>query len=199
MRTKILGLLAVALLAGPLVANADMTYTDTRTITHDVLGQRTVDLSITTDGTWGELSSDNIVGWSITVSGLQPASASGSTPFYNNVGLFATHFDLSFDFSGAGLFLLSDYTSAFYCLGGSARESYCYQKPGEEAAVNWPEDAGSAQSRSGQLTIARSCHATLPETSCVSGEDGTVPEPGTLALAAVALLGMVGMRRRRSS
>src|ERR1039458_3312582 len=123
MKSKILGFLAVVLLAGPMAASANIIYT-----VDQLIGAGSVVGTIETNGTLGTINAADILDWTFTLTSPSltygsPAvisSASGGSINDASMGnLSATASDIVWNYAGAGpaylLFWGSDFQH-YYCL-----------------------------------------------------------------------------------
>ena len=150
----------------------------------DNFGTATLSGTITTDGTTGAVGNGNIVDWSIllddgSVQFSMTKSPLNSELFSGNGVLQATATELAFDHSVNQIFLIRDFPiQNFWCLEGPANG--CFGNP-----------STSNISVGGRFNQ----HVNTGRTGLhVYGT--TVPEPGTLALVAMALAGVGAARKK---
>jgi len=199
----------LTLAGGPATAT---TYVGVRGV-----GAAQAQLSITTDGTLGVLTAENITDWTIFVSDADHTRQMQKDKFLSlpvaieGTGLTATATDLLFDFDSAGFVNFTQKSGVFfgfplnparYCLQGLARE----QAEGD-CAFDPFDNEGSERIR---VAIAfpneftanfRSGHAGVEVlASVVADPMAGVPEPASWSLM---ILGFAGagatLRRRRSA
>ena len=78
-------------------------------------------------------------------------------------------------------------TYSKYWLVGAFNTAFGDSDPGN-GALDYVKFAG---------IVGKTCTGTVAGGSCNPGNTGSVPEPGSLALAGLGLLGVIGLRRRR--
>lgn len=176
-------------------ANA-ATFVGSRTV-----GAGTADLSITTDGTVGTLSTANVLDWTITVTDsfgsftlFGPLSGGNSNLLLVGPGLSATATDLLYDFGSTGLALFQSPSNGsggpFYCVQSS---SNCFDSGG----FGGPAEALSSIACCAPGDLER---MALRGNVVLASVRNAVPEPGTWAMM-IAGFGLVGgaMRRRKAN
>ena len=172
-----LTLLATAASAGPI------TYTGNRTV-----GNVTVNISITTDGTIGALANVNYLDFTIVLtSGLNSQTLNPSNSFNKNsdFALTATATNLSFDFGAPVILLLQNRSnSAAYSIQGNA-VSFDFSGPAE-GVIFFGNNPNQRRAGSGILVIA-----TAPTTSAA-------PEPASIGLTLLGLSSVFLLRKRRT-
>ena len=172
-----LTLLATAASAGPI------TYTGNRTV-----GNVTVNLSFTTDGTIGALAQANYLDFTIVLtSGLNSATLkpSNTTSRDNSFALTATANTLSFNFSAAvSLLIQNSSTNTFYSIQGN-QNTFDFGGPAEGVG-SFGNNPNQRLAGSGILVIA-----TAPTTSAA-------PEPASIGLTLLGLSSVFVLRKRRT-
>ena len=165
------------------------TYIATRTV-----GDGTIDLSITTDGTIGVLRDENILDWTfvlnkggLTDTAYGPAGGAANSVFtISGSGFSATATDLTFDFSMGFTRVVvqrpTNSTGSLWCLMGTFPNCYSGQA-GEGLRVGYLNSNLSTQRYSGVQSIASISSA--------------VPEPATWAMMIIGF-GAVGSMVRAS-
>lgn len=173
-------------------AGADpITYASVRSV-----GEGIVDLSITTDGTRGVLTTSNLVDWLVTVTWMGtsftirgPQAGNNSQAWIAGTALSATAQRLTFNFSAPGVNF-----ALFQSPGtGSGGTFYCAQTaqcsgaglPGESLTPFPPPDSGFTPTTDSFLA-GRVVLATATPTP--------VPEPTSIALLAAGMLGLAARR-----
>lgn len=188
MRKFAVAALWVAALAGAPAAaqtTTPLTYNVERTI-----GSGSVQGSITTDGTLGVLSRENIVDWTFALafgSGSGPVTirkANAGIALVGGTALVADLHSIVFDFSAtnpASFF-------GFYNSEGSTSDVGWDSQEGRESVFRGDFGAFDTALRQGTVVIASR-----------SPNSHAVPEPTSLALIGVAFLGLVASRWRARS
>jgi hypothetical protein len=179
--TKLAAALALSSLFAGAVSAAPISYSVARTI-----GSGSVNGTITTDGTFGVLSTGNITGWSLTLddgtNSLLINDGNSNVLVYGS--LLSADFDsIDFDFAGVGggaLFQNPDI--------GSSRNYWCLE--GLNANCT-----GAGQGEHVMLTAANWTVGHTTE-QVIGTAGGQIPEPASLALVGAALAGLALMRRR---
>lgn len=176
---------AAAMLSGAATA-ANITYTSSRTV-----GDGSVDVSITTDGTIGTISDANIVDWAIIVhrNGFDADLIPGfSGHEVVGTGLTASATELLFDFSSsAALLFQAPFVGAgggFWCIQGPIP---CFDSAG-------PGEGLSTYSSSDFTRVARSGVQVIAVAESVA----PVASPAGLSLLGLGAAALTVARRRSS-
>ncbi|MHA6722554.1 PEPxxWA-CTERM sorting domain-containing protein [Sphingomonas sp. RS2018] len=183
----IYALAVAATLAATGTADAATYVSTARTV-----GAGSVNLSITTDGTIGTLTTANITAYSIAVT--DPTGAITLTRANSALGIAgnaftATTSNLQFNFGAAGYALFQSPTfgsgGPFYCLQGGT--SACFDGAGAAEGLDSVSCCGSVErtARTGVFTVA-------------SVTTSAVPEPATWAMMMLGFGGMGFALRRRA-
>ena len=168
-------------------ANAGLIYDVNRTI-----GAGTVTGFVETDGTVGVLGSANITDWVLTLTAPNLAGGpSDVISFATQVQTSllgstttATSTDLLFDFGGAGFFLLQGGSGNFWCL--EANSSCTGGGLGEHMGFGTNSTNAQTTIHSGSIVFA-------------SVRSNSVPEPSTLAIFALGMIGLASRRFKKQS
>jgi hypothetical protein len=167
---------------------ANITYTAVRGV-----GTGSVNLSITTDGSFGALSSANMVDWTIGLTDgtdsftlLGPLSGSNSGVSIAGSALTATATDLLFDFDAGG----TDYALFQSPFPGSGQFFWCLQTNGC-FLFNNPGEAIDPRANSSFVATGQSGNFVIASVNAV-------PEPEIYAMMGLGLglLGWVGRKKK---
>ena len=195
---------ALALLCASGVASADIVYSVNLTGSvppsfFSSGGTETVAGTITTDGTFGALTAADIVAYSLTASGVVPASiAGGVVPFPAQVscdasgcGVTATNTTLTFNGATGTSLGLEDFSNLVVLPGQPTTIQVVVFTSSEVIVRTIVEDG---------LFISLEADFSVTGPYALDGTStGTVPEPSTLALLGFGLFGVALARRQSSS
>lgn len=180
-------ILALALATACAAQAAPITYNINRTIsTGSVVG------TLVTDGTIGALASANIMSWNFTIDdghgdgAFQLTSGVNAGLYLSSASvLFGDADSLDFNFAGSGFAL-------FQSPGpGSGQNWWCLESVGSNCAGS---GAGETVNRFGAAAYQfRNTQAVIGTVDAVQA----VPEPGSLALAGLAMVALLGARRNK--
>jgi hypothetical protein len=191
---KLLNIAAVSAVLSLLTASfaEAATYIANRTI-----GSGSANISITTDGTIGALSSGNILDWTVvltqggeTFTLKGPASGANSSFLLTGAALQANAKALLFDFSKSGLLLIQAPTV------GSGQTFWCLQVSG----CFEPASTGAEGLLAGR-NYSNLTHQAYSGVQTIATLSSAVPEPATWAMMIVgfgAVGSVVRTSRRRS-
>lgn len=182
-KNVITSLMAAGLLvAGASASAALLTYNVSRTI-----GVGSVTGTVTTDGTFGVLATANMVSWSLTLN-------DGT----NNFAIT----EANSDFIALGAGLTADVDSLDFDFSGS-NTVFDFQNPNIGSGINfWCGEGATGTtctgSHSGEYVNAAAATVSAGRSGTVSiaTRDNGVPEPATLVLVGMALIGAAASRRR---
>ena len=182
---SLLSTLAISAFLATSASAAPIVYDVNRTV-----GVGSVSGTITTDGTFGVLSTGNITGWSLTINA---GDADGSFLLQGGINsslevagtaMTADADSIDFNFSGDGFALFQNPYI------GSSQNFWCVEGPNANCT-----GLGNGE------TVTRNNfgvpHITLTDSQAIATvRGGTVPEPASLALVGAALAGLAMARRR---
>lgn len=155
-----------------------------------VIGNGTVTGFIETDGTLGSISELQFIDWSLDMTspdingGVTSTSSTGDIIFNTGAMITATATDLLFDYDFNSVFGFYTSVSAWWCLaGGAGGDNGCYQSPGE--LMGYSDTTGNDAEYASRSGVQSFASVTT-----------SVPEPGSLALIGIGLLGLGWAQRR---
>jgi hypothetical protein len=171
------------------VAHANITYT----FFGGAVGTGSFSGSVTTDGTIGFLNPGNILDWTINLDGNPGGTFTLFGPLSGNNSGYGSTNNILFTTSGGGLF--ADFANTGYAL---------FQNPSLGSGQNYFCFAGSGQICGGivgpAITLGTNVfgvNGRVETAGRVQVGGASVPEPETLVLLGIGLIGLIATRRAR--
>ena len=183
--TSLLSTLAISTFLAASASAAPIVYDVNRTV-----GVGSVSGTITTDGTFGVLSTANITGWSLSIDAGDANGAFllqggiNSSLLVGGGALSADADSIDFNFGGSGFALFQNPNI------GSSVNYWCVEGPNSNCT-------GLGQGETVTRLTYGVPHITVTGVEAIATvHGGTVPEPASLALVGAALAGLAMARRR---